>query len=67
MTTRDFIYKVSRDIFMVSFVTLIVFSFLERAEPGFVSYYISFNLLLIIPIIFGTVTVIINQDNKTIK
>lgn len=67
MTLRDFIYKVCKDIFAVSFVTLTVFGIFEWFEPGFVSYYLSFNWLLIIPVVSGTVTVIINQNNKTVR
>ncbi len=65
MTTKEFFYKVFRDAFMISFVTLIIFSILERLESGFVSFYISFNLLLIIPLVSGILTVIL--DRRKIK
>ena len=62
MSMKEFFYKISKDIFVISFITFIVFAILEWAEPGFVSFYISFNLLLIIPIISGTVTVILEKQ-----
>ncbi len=65
MTTKEFFYKVFRDAFVISFITLIIFSVLERFEPGFVSFYISFNLLLIIPLFSGILTVIL--DKRKIK
>ncbi len=59
---RDFVYKVSKDLFVVSFVTLIVFGFLEWFEPGFVSDYISFNWLLIVPFVSGILTVLLDKN-----
>lgn len=61
MTTKEFFYKVFRDTFVISFITLIIFSILERLESGFVSFYISFNLLLIIPLFSGILTVILDK------
>jgi hypothetical protein len=58
---KEFFYKIFKDIFVVSFVTLIVFSILEWLEPGFVSYYISFNLLLIIPLISGIIVILLQK------
>lgn len=58
---KNFIYKIVNDIFVSSFITLIVFVILEWLEPGFVSYYLSFNLLLIIPLISGIVTLLIQK------
>lgn len=65
MRAQEFFYKISKDAFVVSFVMLIVFSLLEWAEPGFVSFYISFNLLLIIPIISGILTILLEKKIKT--
>lgn len=64
MTIKEFFYKIFRDAFVISFITLIVFSIFEWFEPGFVSFYISFSLLLIIPLVSGTVTVILGRNNK---
>jgi hypothetical protein len=64
MTAKEFIYIICKDIFTISFISLAVFGIAEWLEPGFVSYYISFVWLLIIPLIFGTVTVILDK-NKT--
>lgn len=65
MTTKEFFYKVFRDVFVISFITVIVFGILERLEPGFVSFYISFNLLLIIPLSSGILTIILEERIKT--
>jgi hypothetical protein len=62
MMAKEFFYKVFRDVFVISFITLIVFGILERFEPGFVSFYISFNLLLIIPLSSGILTVILDKQ-----
>jgi len=67
MMAKDFSYKVSKDIFVVSSIALAVFGGLEWFEPGFVSYYINFNWLLIIPVIFGTVTVILDKNKPSEK
>lgn len=66
---QELFYKIFRDIFIASFVTLATFSVLEWLEPGFVSYYISFNLLLIIPLISGILTILLTkqQNNKITK
>lgn len=56
-----FIIAVIKDIFVVSFITFVVFFILELVRPGFVSNYISFILLLIIPLISGTILVLIKQ------
>lgn len=50
-----------RDVFVVSFISLVVFFILELVRPGFVSNYISFVLLLIIPLISGTILVLIKH------
>lgn len=66
MTAKEFFYKVFKDVFVISFITLVVFAILERFQPGFVSNYISFSLLLIIPFLSGTLTVILaKQKIKT--
>jgi UPF0716 family protein affecting phage T7 exclusion len=62
MTAKEFFYKIFRDLFVISFITLVVFSFLEWFQPGFVSDYISFNLLLIIPFVSGILTVILDKQ-----
>lgn len=62
MTAKEFFYKVFRDAFVISFIALVVFSFLEWFQPGFVSDYISFSLLLIIPFLSGTLTVILDKQ-----
>lgn len=62
MTEKEFFYKVSKDLFVVSFITLVVFAILEWFEPGFVSFYISFNLLLIIPVVSGILTVLLEKN-----
>lgn len=67
MTLKEFFYKVSKDIFITSFIVLVVFGFFELLELGFVSYYISFSWLLIIPAIFGTVTVILDKNKPKDK
>lgn len=61
MTGKEFFYKVSKDLFVVSFISLVVFAIFERLEPGFVSFYISFNLLLIIPVVSGILTVLLEK------
>ncbi len=61
---KDFFYKVFKDIFVSSFIVLVVFSFLEWLEPGFVSYHISFNLLLIIPLISGIVVILLTKITR---
>jgi hypothetical protein len=58
MSSKEFFYKVSKDVFIISFITLVVFAILEWAEPGFVSYHISFNLLLAISLVSGIVIVL---------
>ena len=65
MTIKEFFYKVFRDAFAVSFITLVIFGILDWFEPGFVSFYISFNLLLIIPLVSGILTVILDKKIKT--
>lgn len=65
MTIKEFFYKIFRDAFVVSFIILIVFCILDWIEPGFVSFYISFNLLLIIPLVSGILTVILDKKIKT--
>ena len=62
MSFKIFVQKIIKDIFAVSFVALMIFSFLEWQEPGFVSNYISFVLLLSLPLFFGILTVI--MENK---
>jgi len=62
MSFKIFVQKIIKDIFAVSFVALVIFSFLEWQEPGFVSNYISFVLLLSLPLFFGILTVI--MENK---
>ncbi|OGF21180.1 hypothetical protein A2316_03460 [Candidatus Falkowbacteria bacterium RIFOXYB2_FULL_38_15] len=62
MLFKIFVQKIIRDAFAVSFAALVIFSFLEWQEPGFVSNYISFVLLLSLPLVFGILTVI--SDNK---
>jgi len=64
MTIKEFFYKIFRDAFVISFITIVVFGILDWIEPGFVSFYISFNLLLIIPLIFGILTVIFEKRIK---
>lgn len=61
MGIKEFFFKICKDIFVVSFVTLAVFGLFEWFEPGFVSYYLSFNWLLIIPLVSGTVAVILDK------
>jgi len=58
---KEFFYKIIKDIFVVSLVTLIVFSILEWTEPGFVSYYINFNLLLAIPLVSGIISLLMQR------
>jgi hypothetical protein len=62
MTAREFFYKTFRDLFGVSFTALVFFSLLEWFQPGFVSFYISFNLLLIIPLISGILTILLDKQ-----
>jgi len=64
MKAKDFFYKISRDLFGVSFAALVFFSLLEWFQPGFVSFYISFNLLLIIPLVSGILTILLLEKNK---
>ncbi len=64
MTVKEFFYKIFRDAFAVSFISLFIFGAMEWFEPGFVSFYISFNLLLIIPLISGILTVLLDKKNK---
>ncbi|MBI5071345.1 hypothetical protein HZB93_00380 [Candidatus Falkowbacteria bacterium] len=61
MTIKEFFYKIFRDAFVISFITLIVFGIFEWFEPGFVSFYISFSLLLIIPLVSGILTVLFGK------
>jgi len=58
MTLKNFIIKVSEDVFAVSFIVLMIFSFFEWLEPGFVSFYINFVWLLMIPLVSGIITII---------
>ena len=62
MLFKIFVQKIIKDVFAVSFVALAILSFLEWQEPGFVSNYISFVLLLSLPLFFGILTVI--MENK---
>jgi hypothetical protein len=64
MKAKDFFYKIARDLFGVSFAALVFFSLLEWFQPGFVSFYISFNLLLIIPLVSGILTILLLEKNK---
>jgi len=61
MSFKIFVQKIIKDAFAVSFVALVIFSFLEWQEPGFVSNYISFVLLLSLPLFFG-ILVVITED-----
>ena len=58
---KEFIYKISKDIFVISFASLVVFGILEWLEPGFVSNYISFAVLLLIPVIFGILIILLQK------
>ncbi|MBU1146639.1 hypothetical protein KKD80_03790 [Patescibacteria group bacterium] len=62
MTIKEFFYRIFRDAFVISFITLTIFGLLEWFEPGFVSFYISFNLLLIIPLISGILTILLDKQ-----
>lgn len=62
MTIKEFIYKICKDVFVIFSITFVVFAIMEWFEPGFVSYYLNFNWLLLIPLIFGTVTVILDKN-----
>ncbi|HLD30704.1 MAG TPA: hypothetical protein VJB41_00675 [Patescibacteria group bacterium] len=61
MLFKIFVQKIIKDVFAVSFVALVIFSFLEWQEPGFVSNYINFVLLLSLPLFFG-ILVVITED-----
>jgi hypothetical protein len=49
-------------LFGVSFAALMFFSLLEWFQPGFVSFYISFNLLLMIPFVSGILTILLDKQ-----
>ncbi len=62
MTIKEFFYKIFRDAFAISFVSFIIFGLLEWFQPGFVSFYISFNLLLMIPLVSGILTILLEKQ-----
>jgi hypothetical protein len=61
MLFKIFIQRVIKDIFTISFIAFVIFSILEWLEPGFVSNFISFVLLLSLPLFSGILTITLKR------
>jgi hypothetical protein len=62
---KEFISKVSKDIFIISFITFVVFFILESLERGFVTNYINVNALLVICFLSGLIAAIFKEKTET--
>lgn len=58
---KKFILDVIHDIFYVSLTTFLVFSLLELVRNRFITAHINMNMLLILVIVTGIITVIDNE------
>jgi hypothetical protein len=61
ITAKQLILKITKDIFIISFVTFVVFFLLESLERGFVTNYINVNVLLVICFLSGLISIILRD------
>jgi len=61
---KEFLFKVSKDIFIISFFTFIIYFILENFKRGFVINYINMNILLTICLLSGIIVIFLYEGEE---
>ncbi len=64
---REFFFKIARDIFLISLISLVVFFVLENFKSGFVSNYFNLNIGVAIFFLSGGAAVFLAEERTVQK
>ena len=61
---KNTIKIIIRDLFLASFLLLVIFSFLEIIKPKIILNYLNFNIFFLVVIFLGVITVLFYEPEK---
>ena len=61
---QNAIKLIIRDLFVASFLLLVIFSFLEIIKPKIILNYLNFNIFFLVVIFLGVITVLFYEPEK---
>lgn len=62
LSTKNFLTKLNKDIFTISMVSFVALFFLEMIKPKFVIAYINLNYVLLLCLVTGIFTVLVEEE-----